>query len=69
MKIKMLSTKNTYIVDNVGYFTPKKVMCDVLESGQLGFFTASIKQVTECKVGDTITEDSKIEVKMLFSHD
>ncbi|NBU53071.1 MAG: elongation factor 4 [Alphaproteobacteria bacterium] len=65
MKIKMLSTKNTYIVDNVGYFTPKKVMCDVLESGQLGFFTASIKQVTECKVGDTITEDSKIEVKML----
>ena len=65
MKIKMLSTKNTYIVDNVGYFTPKKVMCDVLEAGQLGFFTASIKQVTECKVGDTITEDSKIEIKML----
>ena len=65
MKIKMLSTKNTYIVDNVGYFTPKKVMCDVLEAGQLGFFTASIKQVTECKVGDTITEDSKIEVTML----
>ena len=67
MKIKMLSTKNTYIVDKVGYFTTKKVMCDVLESGQLGFFTASIKQVTECKVGDTITEDSKIEVKMLLN--
>jgi GTP-binding protein LepA len=65
MKIKMLSTKNTYAVDNVGYFTPKKVMCDSLDVGQLGFFTASIKQVTECKVGDTITEDSKIEVKML----
>ena len=65
MKIKMLSTKNTYAVDNVGYFTPKKVMCDSLDAGQLGFFTASIKQVTECKVGDTITEDSKIEVKML----
>ena len=65
MKIKMLSTKNTYTVDNVGYFTPKKVMCDALDAGQLGFFTASIKQVTECKVGDTITEDSKIELKML----
>jgi GTP-binding protein LepA len=65
MKIKMLSTENTYSIDNVGYFTPKKIMCDSLDAGQLGFFTASIKQVTECKVGDTITEDSKIEVKML----
>lgn len=65
VKIKMLSTRSSYLVDNVGYFTPKKVMCDSLESGQLGFFTASIKQVADCKVGDTITEDSKIEVKML----
>ncbi len=65
MKIKMLSTKNTYVVDNVGYFTPKKVMCDSLDAGQLGFFTASIKQVVECKVGDTITEDGKVAVKML----
>ncbi len=65
MKIKMLSTENTYSIDNVGYFTPKKIMCDSLDAGQLGFFTASIKQVTECKVGDTISEDSKIEVKML----
>jgi len=65
MRIKMLSTRGNYLVDNVGYFTPKKVMCDSLEAGQLGFFTASIKQVADCKVGDTITEDGKIEVKML----
>lgn len=65
MKVKMLSTGNKYIVDNVGYFTPKKIMCNSLDSGQLGFFTASIKQVVECKVGDTITEDSRIEVKTL----
>ena len=55
-KIRMLSTKSTYNVDNVGYFTPKKVMCDELEEGQVGFITASIKQVSDCKVGDTITD-------------
>lgn len=64
-KIKMLSTQKTYHVENVGYFTPKKVMCDSLDEGQLGFFTASIKKVTDCKVGDTITEDGKQIVTML----
>ncbi|MDG1436941.1 MAG: translation elongation factor 4 [Rickettsiaceae bacterium] len=64
-KIKMLSTQKSYHVDNVGYFTPKKVMCDVLEEGQLGFFTASIKKVTDCNVGDTITMESKHAISML----
>ncbi|PCJ29064.1 MAG: elongation factor 4 [Rickettsiales bacterium] len=64
MKVKMLSTNKTYNIDNVGYFTPKKVMCDSLEQGQVGFFTASIKKVTDCKVGDTITENGE-EVQML----
>ena len=64
-KIRMLSTKSTYNVDNVGYFTPKKVMCDELEEGQVGFITASIKQVSDCKVGDTITEDKYKDVEIL----
>lgn len=64
-KIRMLSTKSTYSIDNVGYFTPKKVMCNQLEEGQLGFITASIKQVSDCKVGDTITEDKYKDVEML----
>ncbi len=65
MKVKMLSTQKIYNVDNVGYFTPKKVMCDLLDEGQLGFFTASIKKVADCKVGDTIAEDSKQNITML----
>lgn len=65
MKIKMLSTEKTYHVDNVGYFTPKKVMCDSLDEGQVGFLTASIKKVVDCNVGDTITEDGKQTVSML----
>ncbi|MDA9163796.1 translation elongation factor 4, partial [Rickettsiaceae bacterium] len=64
-KVKMLSTEKSYHIDNVGYFTPKKVMCDSLEEGDIGFFTASIKQVSDCKVGDTITEDVKQDISIL----
>ena len=65
MKVKMLSTNKTYNVENVGYFTPKKEMCDSLDEGMIGFITASIKKVSDCKVGDTITEDTKKEIKIL----
>jgi GTP-binding protein LepA len=57
MKIRMLSTNATYQIDNVGIFTPKKVMVDRLTAGEVGFITASIRQVADCKVGDTITDD------------
>ncbi|MDB2414413.1 translation elongation factor 4 [Rickettsiales bacterium] len=56
-KIRMVQAKATYNVDNVGYFTPKKVMCGQLKAGEMGFFTASIKQVADCKVGDTVTDE------------
>lgn len=59
MRIKMLATNGTYNVENVGYFTPKKHMSEVLSAGEIGFFTASIKQVADCKVGDTITDERK----------
>jgi GTP-binding protein LepA len=65
MKVKMLSTEKVYHIDNVGFFTPKKIMCDSLDEGQIGFFTASIKRVIDCKVGDTVVEDSKKAMKML----
>ena len=65
VKVKMLSTDKVYHIDNVGYFTPKKEMCDSLDEGMVGFITASIKQVSDCKVGDTIIEDSKKKIEML----
>lgn len=55
MKIKMMATDAVYDVENVGYFSPKKHMCDSLFAGDIGFVTASIKQVSDCKIGDTIT--------------
>lgn len=56
-KIKMMRAGSMYQVDNVGIFTPKKVYKDELRAGEMGFFTASIKQVSDCKVGDTITDE------------
>ena len=53
-KIKMLAANATYTVDSVGYFTPKKVFCDELNTGEVGFINGQIKQVSDCKVGDTI---------------
>jgi len=55
-KVKMIATDTIHSVDNVGFFTPEKNMCDALGPGEVGFFTASIKQVADCKVGDTITD-------------
>lgn len=56
-RIMMMSNKATYSVDSVGYSTPKKHYVDQLEAGEIGFITASMKQVSDCKVGDTITEE------------
>jgi GTP-binding protein LepA len=53
-KIKMMAANATYQVDSVGFFTPKKVFCEDLKAGEVGFLNAQIKQVSDCKVGDTI---------------
>ena len=59
MKIRMMSTGATYEVDRVGYFTPKQVLVDKLLPGEVGFITASIKAVADCKVGDTVTDERR----------
>lgn len=57
MKIRMMGTGGVYNVDNVGYFLPKKTMTDSISEGEVGFITASIKDISDCKVGDTITDE------------
>ncbi|ESR25984.1 translation elongation factor 4 [Lutibaculum baratangense] len=59
MKIRMMKAKATYDVDKVGIFTPKLVDWGELGPGELGFLTASIKEVAETNVGDTITEEKR----------
>ena len=58
MKLKMMGTKATYQVEKCGFFTPKIKYVDELNSGEIGFITAGIKHVSDCKVGDTITNDA-----------
>src|SRR3989338_6812532 len=43
-KIKMMMANSSYQVDSVGYFTPKKIFCDELRAGEVGFINAQIKQ-------------------------
>ena len=55
MKMKMMATGASYVVDQVGYFLPKKAITEKLSAGEVGFITASIKDISDCQVGDTIT--------------
>jgi GTP-binding protein LepA len=59
MKIKMMSRGAVHQIENVGIFTPKKVNMDELKAGEVGFITANMKQVADCNVGDTITDEAK----------
>lgn len=58
-RIRMMATKAAYELDRVGVFTPKLVDTGELGPGEIGFFTASIKEVADTNVGDTITDDKR----------
>jgi GTP-binding protein LepA len=58
-RIRLMGTHSAYDVDRVGVFTPKRLEVDQLGPGEIGFFTGSIKQVADTRVGDTITDDRK----------
>src|SRR3954462_7543962 len=64
-RIHMMRTDASYQVDRVGVFTPKRIEADELGPGEIGFFTGSIKEVADTRVGDTITEDKKPTAKAL----
>ncbi|SHE28389.1 GTP-binding protein LepA [Tissierella praeacuta DSM 18095] len=65
MNIKMMSTGKTYEVVEVGVNTSKHISLDKLEPGEVGFVTASIKNVKDARVGDTITDDDNPTEKAL----
>lgn len=55
-KIMMMAARKVFEVVEVGIFIPAPTPVDVLMAGDVGFITASIKNVKDCRVGDTITE-------------
>ncbi|MEI7884687.1 MAG: translation elongation factor 4, partial [Clostridia bacterium] len=59
MEIKMMHSNKAFTVTEVGVFTPQLKSVEVLKTGEVGFITASIKNVKDTSVGDTITENVK----------
>ncbi len=59
-KIKFVATGAEYVVDKIGYFTPKMVNVDTLNTGEIGFIITGMKTIHDCKVGDTIV-DARVE--------
>ncbi len=64
-RIRMMGTGGAYTIDNVGIFRPKKETVASLTPGEIGFFTASIKEVADTRVGDTVTEEKRPCAKAL----
>ncbi len=58
-RIQILSTGRTYVVDSLGVFTPKKQERDVLDTGEVGFLVAGIKEIEGAPVGDTLTHAAR----------
>ena len=64
-KIKLMSTGALYQTERVGIFRPKQEMLDELAPGEVGFFTAAIKQVADTRVGDTIIDEKNDKAEAL----
>jgi GTP-binding protein LepA len=60
MKVRFMASGATHQIDSVGVFTPKRTEVAALYPGEIGFITASIKHVSETKVGDTITDERRL---------
>ena len=63
-KIKFIATGAEYVIEKIGYFTPKMENTDCLNTGEIGFIITGMKTIHDCKVGDTIC-DSRSDVEML----
>ncbi len=59
MRIRLMSNGKVFDVESLGVLTPKPVEIAELSAGEVGFFVATIKNVADTKIGDTITEDAR----------
>jgi GTP-binding protein LepA len=56
-RVKLMATDGSYQIERVGIFRPKQETVDQLGPGEVGFFTAAIKEVADTRVGDTVTDE------------
>ncbi len=59
MKIRFMAAGAAHMVEQVGVFSPKKTPVAALGPGEVGYIITGIKQVADCSIGDTITDDRK----------
>jgi GTP-binding protein LepA len=59
MRIRLMSNGKVFDVESMGVLTPKPVEIGELAAGEVGFFVATIKTVSDTKIGDTVTEDAR----------
>ena len=64
-KIRFMATGAEYVVDKIGFFTPKMVNVDELSTGEIGFIITGMKTIHDCKVGDTIVDARAENIEML----
>ena len=62
-KIRFMAAGVTHTIDRVGIFSPKPEEVTSLGPGEIGFINSGIKNVSDCKVGDTITDDRNPTLK------
>ncbi|MGC3980745.1 MAG: translation elongation factor 4 [Steroidobacteraceae bacterium] len=59
-KVRVWSTGRSHQIDKLGRFTPKSLSCATLETGEVGFMIAGIKEIDGAPVGDTITQEGRL---------
>ncbi len=59
MRVRLMAADSNHLIEQVGVFTPKLTKVDRLGPGEIGYFTASIKDVADTRVGDTVTEEKR----------
>ena len=64
-KIKVYSTNQTYKVEEIGIFSPKKIKKEKLSAGEVGYLVSGIKDIKGAPVGDTLTSNLKEEIQPL----
>ncbi|HSB18233.1 MAG TPA: translation elongation factor 4 [Bryobacteraceae bacterium] len=57
-KIRLWSSGKMFEVEGLGYQTPKRIPCDELTAGEVGFMSANVKTVSDAQVGDTVIDDA-----------
>ena len=55
-RVKMMRTGREYVITDMGQFRPDATKCDELAAGQVGYFTANIKNIGDVNIGDTVTD-------------